>query len=53
MEVYQDEAGEWRWRVVAENGEIVIPPEGHTRKIDAERAARTAALLLVEALIRP
>lgn len=38
VEYYQDAAGEWRWRVVAANGQIVgVPGEGYTRKADAER----------------
>jgi uncharacterized protein YegP (UPF0339 family) len=40
VEVYEDRQGSWRWRAVAANGEIVIPPEPHTRDEDAERAAR-------------
>lgn len=34
-EVYRDEAGEWRARVVAANGNILLSTEGYTRKIDA------------------
>ena len=38
-EVYQDAAGEWRWRVKAPNGEIIADSgEGYTRREDAERA---------------
>lgn len=38
--VYQDEAGEWRWKRVAPNGEIIADSgEGYTRLADAERAA--------------
>lgn len=39
---YRDEAGLWRWRLVALNGEIVATGESHTRRADAERAAKTA-----------
>jgi uncharacterized protein YegP (UPF0339 family) len=39
-EVYQDDKGEWRWRRVAPNNEIVADSgEGYTRRADAERAA--------------
>lgn len=39
FEVYQDEAGEWRWRLVAANGEKVADSgEGYTRERDARRA---------------
>lgn len=44
--IYQDAAGEWRWRLVAVNGKIVADSgEGYTRASDAERAAQTAAYL--------
>ncbi len=39
FEVYEDSAGEWRWRGIAGNGEIIADSsEGYTRKYDAERA---------------
>lgn len=31
----------WHWHVRAANGEIVCQGEGHMRKSDAERAAKT------------
>jgi uncharacterized protein YegP (UPF0339 family) len=38
-EVYKDEAGEWRWRVIAGNGEIVASSgEGFKRLDMAARA---------------
>ncbi len=41
--VYQDKAGEWRWKRVAGNGEIIADSaEGYTRMADAERAASRA-----------
>jgi uncharacterized protein YegP (UPF0339 family) len=41
LELYQDKAGEWRWRRVAKNGEVVADSgEGYTRKSDAVEAAR-------------
>lgn len=41
--VYQDKAGEWRWKRVAPNGEIIADSaEGYTRLADAERAASRA-----------
>ena len=39
LEFYENEAGEWRWRAKAKNGEIVATGEAHTRKTDAKRAA--------------
>lgn len=41
FEIYEDDAGEHRWRLVAGNGEIVATGEGHTRWEDAERAIET------------
>jgi uncharacterized protein YegP (UPF0339 family) len=39
--VYQDGAGEWRWRKTAANGEpIADSGESYTRQHDAERAAQ-------------
>lgn len=43
VEYFPDAAGEWRWRVVAANGEIVgVSSEGYTntRQGDAERGFR-------------
>jgi uncharacterized protein YegP (UPF0339 family) len=37
FEVYPDKADEWRWRLKADNGEIVAVGEGYTREADAER----------------
>lgn len=40
-EVYLDKAGEWRWRRIAGNGEIVADSgEGYSRKFDALMAAK-------------
>jgi uncharacterized protein YegP (UPF0339 family) len=39
-EVYQDKAGEWRWRRKARNGEIIADSnEGYDSKWNAQRAA--------------
>lgn len=39
-EVYKDSAGEWRWRRIAPNGEIIADSaESYTRKADCEKAA--------------
>jgi len=43
--IYQDRSGEWRWKRVAGNGEIIADSgEGYTRLSDAERAASRAFL---------
>jgi uncharacterized protein YegP (UPF0339 family) len=39
VEFYEDQAGEWRWRLRGANGEIVADSgEGYTRERDAVRA---------------
>lgn len=38
VEFYEDEAGEWRWRVKGGNGEPVATGEGHSSERDAKRA---------------
>lgn len=40
VRVYEDIAGGFRWTAVAGNGEVVASGESHTRREDAERAAR-------------
>jgi uncharacterized protein len=43
VDIYQDKTGDYRWRVVAANGEIVATGEGYTTEQDAERGFRDAA----------
>ena len=46
FEIFEDSAGEYRWRLVAENGETVAQSEGYTQKHNASggaEAVRTAA----------
>lgn len=38
VEIYEDEAGEHRWRLKAANGEIVATGEGHRDEHDAMRS---------------
>ena len=41
VELYQDEANEWRWRAVSNNGNVVADSgEGYKRYSDAENAAQ-------------
>jgi uncharacterized protein YegP (UPF0339 family) len=36
LELYRDEAEEWRWRRIAENGNVLSDSgEGYARRIDA------------------
>ncbi|QLK24954.1 DUF1508 domain-containing protein [Natrinema zhouii] len=42
FEVYEDKAGQWRWRLVHWNGNIVADSgEGYSSRSNAERAARS------------
>lgn len=41
-EVFEDEGGQWRWRLRAANSEIVAVSEAYTRKQDAERGLTAA-----------
>ena len=40
---------DWRWRVRADNGEIVASGEGYTRREDAERGYRAARDAMINA----
>ncbi len=48
-EVFEDKAGEWRWRLVADNGEIVASSEAYTTKEHALRGAETASAAATDA----
>lgn len=39
FEIFEDEAGEFRWRLKATNGEIVATSEGYTERSSAHRSA--------------
>ena len=42
FEVYKDKIGEYRWRLLAANGQIVADSgEGYTRREDTHRAIAT------------
>lgn len=42
FDLYQDKAGEWRWRLVAKNGRTIADSgEGYATKGGAERAIDT------------
>lgn len=39
FDIFEDKAGQWRWRLIADSGRIVADgAEGYTRKADVERA---------------
>lgn len=51
-DVYQDAAGEWRWKLVAANGRIMADSgEGYTRRRDAYRALATVMGELYQAVL--
>lgn len=43
FKIYQRLDGDWAWRLVAGNSEIVAGGEGYTRRADALRGARDMA----------
>lgn len=46
IEIYKDNAGEWRFRVKGLNGEIVAQSEGYTRREDARIGAETLCRII-------
>lgn len=52
-EIFQDEAGEWRFRVKGGNGEKVATSEGYTRSADAERGLEDLHRILDETRGQP
>lgn len=45
--VYRDRAGQYRWRLVSGNGQIVATPgEGYTRRVDCVRAVEAVKALV-------
>lgn len=52
FDIYQDRAGGWRWRLKAENGQIVADSaESYTREADAERAVESTLKAAAQAAI--
>lgn len=53
FEIYEDSAGEWRWRLKAGNGLIVADSaEGYATNDNARRAAMRARRIAREGAIR-
>ncbi|ELY71623.1 hypothetical protein C488_16869 [Natrinema pellirubrum DSM 15624] len=53
FEVYEDRGGEWRWRLVHWNGNIVADSgEGYASRSNAERAARSVMRIAPNATIQ-
>ena len=38
--IFKDKAGEWRFTILARNGEPIATSEGYANRADAERTAR-------------
>lgn len=51
FQIYQDRAGQYRWRLVAGNGEIVAISEAYTTKYGAKRSAERVKILAGLAII--
>ena len=53
LEIYQDNADEWRWRLKAANRKIIADSgEGYSRRFNARRAAEKALLILHSGVVR-
>lgn len=53
IEIYTDKPGETRYRVVADNNQVVLTPsEGYTREEDCERAVRDHVFGILRAVVR-
>ena len=50
IEVYQDGAGEWRFRIKGANGEIVATGEGYSDKSGACEGVRALARIMIGAV---
>ena len=51
FKIYRDIAGQYRWRLVARNGEIVATSEAYTTKYSALISARRVKILAAIAII--
>jgi uncharacterized protein len=49
--VYRDIVGQYRWRLIAGNGEIVATSEGYTTKYSAQRSAERVKQIAYSAII--
>ena len=51
FQIYKDVAGGYRWRLLANNGEIVAISESYTTKYGATRSAQLVKMLAQVAVI--
>lgn len=52
FKVFQDRAGEYRWNLVARNGEVVCISEGYTTRYSAWQSAKRIREIASVALIK-
>lgn len=52
MQIYADRAAQYRWRLVADNNEIVAASEAYTTKQGAIRGAQLVQTLAARALLQ-
>lgn len=51
FQVYQDRAGQYRWRLIAKNGEIVAVSEAYTTLYSAKRSVQYVKALAASAVL--
>jgi uncharacterized protein YegP (UPF0339 family) len=49
--IYQDRALQWRWRLIAGNGEIVASSEAYASRYNAQRSAQRVKVIAATAVI--
>jgi uncharacterized protein YegP (UPF0339 family) len=52
FEVYEAQDGEWRWRLIARNGEIVATGEGYKTRNGAIRGTESMRRAAVQAKLK-
>ena len=51
FEVFEDNAGDFRWRLIASNGELIAQSEGYTQKHNAKSGAQAVKAAAADAVI--
>jgi len=51
FQIFKDRVGEYRWRLIARNGQIVAASEGYATKYNARRSAETLKASTIRATI--
>lgn len=52
FEIYVDQAGGWRWRLRANNGEVIAVSEGYEKRTGAEHGIHAVRVLAADAEIK-